>query len=131
MNRPRSTALLIFTMMAVTGVAGRAALIELELYNSNPLIDLNGAPLLGSTNSGDLVQVILTGADNAIDPPDPFGNPTGDDTLLLISRVGQGVPGNPDQGFLDVYPIAYLRFRRVINGDPSATSNRLSLLTNV
>jgi hypothetical protein len=77
------------------------------LYNNFPLLDQNSTPLLGNTSSGDLVQFILTGPDNAINPPDQYGNLTGDDTLLFTTHVGYGSPWFVDQGYLDMFPIPY------------------------
>jgi hypothetical protein len=77
------------------------------LYNSYALVDQNSVALLGDTNAGDLVQLILTGPGNVIHPPDQFGNPSGGDALLYTTYVGFGVPDNPNQGLLDVSPIPY------------------------
>ena len=85
----------------------QAIIINLDLYNSVNLIDENNVQLLGTTSSGDLVQVFLTGAGDAIDSLDIYGNPSGNDTLLFTAYVGLGVPGNPNQGLVDVYPIPY------------------------
>jgi hypothetical protein len=88
-----------------------ATLINLDLYNPESLLDSDAfTPLQGNTVAGDLVQVILT-ADNTINAPDQFGNPSGDDMLLFAGdprlHVGYGVPFNPDQGLLDVFPLQY------------------------
>ena len=85
----------------------QAIIINLDLYNSVNLIDENNVQLLGTTSSGDLVQVFLTGAGDAIDSLDIYGNPSGNDTLLFTAYVGLGVPGNPNQGLVDVFPIPY------------------------
>jgi hypothetical protein len=107
MKPAHSIAWVILAVLTLPAVPSPAATIQLELYNSYPLLDESSTPLLGNTNSGDLVQFILTGPDNAINPPDQYGNLTGDDTLLFTTHVGYGSPGFPDQGYLDVFPIPY------------------------
>jgi hypothetical protein len=109
----------IILLVVCTALAGvvfpcAATLINLDLYNTEPLLNdvsLGSTPLLGNTTSGDLVQVILLGADNAINAPDITGNPGGDDTLLFVGdlrlHVGYGVLPPPDQGLLDIFPLQY------------------------
>jgi hypothetical protein len=114
----KRTLIILIVVSAVLGGLMRpcaATLINLDLYNTEALLNSDAfTPLLGTTNSGDLVQVILLGADNTINAPDIYGNPGGDDTLLSFGNptnswlhVGFGVPFNPDQGLLDVFPLQY------------------------
>ncbi len=42
--------------------------------------------------SGAVIQLIKDGGDAVISPPDSTGQPTGDDILLLSTRIGVGVP---------------------------------------
>ena len=103
--------IVIGTALAATVLPCGATLINLDLYNTEMLVDETSTPLLGNTASGDLVQVILLGDDNAINAPDNSGNPSGDDTQLFVGdlrlHVGYGVPFNPNQGLLDVFPLQY------------------------
>lgn len=110
----RTTILLIVVCAALAGAAMpcAATTINLDLYNSEPLLDSDAStPLQGTTSGGDLVQVLLLGADNTINPLDSFGNPTGDDTLLFVGdlrlHVGYGMPFDPNAGWLDVFPLQY------------------------
>ena len=91
---------------------GAAALINLDLYNTEMLLNSDAStPLLGNTTSGDLIQVILAGGDGIPNAPDIYGAPSGDDTLLfpgdLRLHVGYGLPSNPDSGWLDIFPLQY------------------------
>jgi hypothetical protein len=109
--------LLIAVFTACGGVVFpcAATLINLDLYNTEALLNSDAfTPLLGNTTSGDLVQVILLGAGNTVNAPDQYGNPTGNNTLLSFGdptnswlHVGYGLPSNPDQGLLDVFPLQY------------------------
>jgi hypothetical protein len=94
-------------LLALIAVTSLAANVDLDLFNSFALLDENNVPLQGDTSSGDLVQLLLTGPDNAIDAPGPTGEPTGDDALLFTTFVGAGLPSQPNQGLLDVAPITY------------------------
>jgi hypothetical protein len=105
--KSNSTPALLVAAFLFLWCPAHAATIQLEIYNSSPLIDSLGAPLAGDTNAGDLVQIILAGSNQAINPPAPDGGVTGDDTLLFTTHVGAGILGNPDQGLLDVFPVSY------------------------
>ena len=115
MRRTYLILIAVFTACAGVVFPCAATLINLGLYNSQELLNSDAfTPLLGNTTSGDLVQVILLGADNAINAPDIYGNPGGDDMLLSFGtptnswlHVGFGLPSNPDQGLLDVFPLQY------------------------
>jgi hypothetical protein len=78
------------------------------LYNSYPLVNSDGVtPLAGDASAGDLVQVIATGPDNAIEAPNSgSGLPSGDDTILFTLHVGTGIPSS-GTGLLDAYPLDY------------------------
>ena len=83
-----------------------AAFVNLTLYNSFALLDSDqSTPLSGSASSGDMVQLILVGANGHIDTPGDTGSPTGDDSLLPTTlptnptHVGAGLPGS-NQGLL-------------------------------
>ena len=103
----------VFTACAGVVFPCAATLINLDLYNTEALLNSDAStPLLGNTTSGDLVQVILLGSGNTVSAPDQFGNPTGNNTLLFVAdlsllHVGYGLPFNPDQGLLDVFPLQY------------------------
>lgn len=85
-------ALIATLMFALTAGEARAT-VDLTLYNTVPLLDSDGVtPLQGTATSGDLVQLILVGPNGVIDPPDSFGNPSGDDVLLIATHVGAGLP---------------------------------------
>lgn len=83
-------------------------ILQLTLYNSVSVLDENDVPLLGSDSSGDLLQVILAGANHAIDDPALTGAPAGDDAILFTAHLGLGVlPEAYDQGFVAVWPVEY------------------------
>ena len=111
MRRTSIILIVVFTAMAAVVLPCAATLINLDLYNSEPLLDETLTPLQGNTVAGDLVQVILTGANGVPDAPNQSGNPSGDDVQLFVGdlrlHVGYGVPFNPDQGLLDVFPLQY------------------------
>jgi len=98
--------LLMAATMAVLPV--QAVIIQMELYNSNPLVNNDGVTVLaGDATAGDLVQVIETGPDNAINAPNATtGLPSGDDTILFTLHVGTGIPSS-GTGLLDAYPLDY------------------------
>ncbi len=107
MKRTLTIVLAIGIALSVAARAARATVIDLELYNTNPILDNdNSTPLLGDLSSGDLVQLILTPND-AVNAPDQFGNAAGGDIVLFSGHIGLGMPANPNQGFIDVYPITY------------------------
>jgi hypothetical protein len=89
--------------------SARATTIQMELFDSFALVNSDGVtPLAGNALAGDLVQVILTGPDDAINGPNSFnnGSPSGDDTLLFTLHIGQGMPMS-GTGMLDAYPLDY------------------------
>jgi hypothetical protein len=94
--------------LAALTVRSRATTIQLELYNSYPLLDSDAVtPLAGNSAAGDLVQVIKAGADDAINAPNnPTGNPSGDDSVLFTLHVGTGIPSS-GTGLLDAFPLDY------------------------
>jgi len=104
--------LLIVALMSVAltamTVPSRATTIQMELYNSYPLLDSNAmTPLAGNSAAGDLVQVILAGADNTINAPNSLsGSPSGDDSVLFTLHVGTGIPSS-GTGLLDAFPLDY------------------------
>ena len=84
-----------------------AVIIQDELYNSFALVNSdNTTPLAGDATAGDLVQVILTGPNNAINGPSTSGGVGGDDTILFTTHVGLGIPIS-GTGLLDLYPLNY------------------------
>ena len=97
----------LLAALFTAGIAANVAAVQMEFYNTHPLIDENGTPLQGAESSGDLVQLILVGNDNLINAPNPNGDASGDDTVLLTTHVGAGLPGSSNQGLLDVYPVDY------------------------
>lgn len=89
MKFPRFIATMLLALVAST----TRATVDLTLYNTVPLLDSDGVtPLQGTATSGDLAQLILVGPNGVIDPPDSFGNPGGDDVLLIATHVGAGLP---------------------------------------
>ena len=117
---------IVLTILMVTGLAlsSRATTIQLELYNSYPLLDHDGlTPLAGDSSAGDLVQVILAGVNGSPNAPTAIGGVGGDDTLLFTLHVGEGIPAS-GTGLLDVFPLDYSSalvdsnyFVRFWNGD--------------
>src|ERR1043166_8082838 len=111
MRRISPTLIVVFAALAAAVLPCAATLINLDLYNSEPLLDETLTPLMGNTAAGDLVQVILTGPNGVPDAPSQSGSPGGDDVQLFVGdlrlHVGYGVPFNPDQGLLDVFPLQY------------------------
>ncbi|MBT3192088.1 MAG: hypothetical protein HN341_05995 [Verrucomicrobia bacterium] len=82
----------------------RADEVNLTIYNSSALQDSDSATALeGGAGAGDLVQLVLAGPNNTIDPPDGSGNPGGDDTILTAvnhpTHVGAGMT-TTNSGFL-------------------------------
>jgi hypothetical protein len=103
------TRVLILLAAATIGVSSaRATTIQMELFDSFALVNSDGVtPLVGNATAGDLVQVILTGPDDAINAPNNFsGLPSGDDTVLFTLHVGTGMPMS-GTGMLDAYPLDY------------------------
>jgi PEP-CTERM motif len=95
-------------LIGLAALPARATIIQLELYNSYPLVNSDGiTPLAGNSSAGDLVQVIATGPDDAINAPSgSTGLPSGDDTVLFTLHVGTGIPTS-GTGLLDAYPLDY------------------------
>jgi hypothetical protein len=85
-----------------------AVIIQGELYDSFALVNNDGVTVLaGDATAGDLVQVIETGPDDAINVPGSgTGAPSGDDTVLFTLHVGTGIPSS-GTGLLDAYPLDY------------------------
>ena len=103
--------LLLLILLTATSVAvssARATVIQMELYDSYALVNSDGVTLLaGDASAGDLVQVIATGPDNAINAPSTStGLPSGDDTILFTLHVGTDMPSG-GTGMLDAYPLDY------------------------
>jgi hypothetical protein len=107
MKRTLLIIVLIWVGLAALTLLARATTIQLELYNSYPLLDSDAlTPLAGNSAAGDLVQVIAAGADNTINGPSPTGGVGGDDTVLFTLHVGVGIPSS-GTGLLDVFPLDY------------------------
>jgi hypothetical protein len=108
MKHMRALAGILLTAATVVVLPARATIIQLELYNSYPLVNSDGVtPLAGNASAGDLVQVIATGPDDAINAPNgSTGLPSGDDTVLFTLHVGTGIPSS-GTGLLDAYPLDY------------------------
>jgi len=64
---------------------GTVAIDEINHFYS--VFDSDGSTPLAN---GSVVQLILTGANGAIDPPNSTGQPTGDDTIIGTCAVGDG-----------------------------------------
>ncbi len=77
---------IVINLVSLTG----AMAATLEAFSNQGCLDIDGSYLNGNTSAGDLVQLIWTGADNAINPADELGNVTGDDILLGTMYVGYG-----------------------------------------
>lgn len=89
---------------ALAGAWSTARAVDMTLYNSAALLDSNGVtPLQGTSSGGDIVQVILAGANGSNDVPGVDGNPGGDDTMLGVLNnptfVGAGLTST-NTGFL-------------------------------
>jgi hypothetical protein len=109
MKRVHAFVLILLTSATVMAWSVRATTIQMELFDSYALVNSDGVtPLAGNAAAGDLVQVILTGPDDAINAPNSSNNgqPSGDDTILFTLHVGQGEPVS-GTGMLDVYPLDY------------------------
>lgn len=79
-------------MLLILGASPAFAIVDLTLFNTFALLDSDGStPLAGISTGGDLAQLILVGPNGVIDPPDLFGNPGGDDSLLFTTHVGAGL----------------------------------------
>jgi hypothetical protein len=101
--------LILLTAATVAVLPAQATTIQLELFDSYALVNNDGVtPLVGNASAGDLVQVILTGPDDAINAPNSLddGLPGGDDTVLFTLHVGTGMPIS-GTGMLDAYPLDY------------------------
>ena len=98
----------LVTAATIAALPARATVIQMELYDSYALVNSDGVTLLaGDATAGDLVQVIETGPDSAINAPSTgTGLPSGDDTVLFTLHVGTGMP-TPGTGMLDAYPLNY------------------------
>jgi hypothetical protein len=97
------TSILTFFSISLPGVL-LGAMIDLTIFNSTPLVDVDGLTLLqGDATTGDLVQLLFAGPDGMIDPASRItGGATGDDILLIDPlnpfHVGAGQPvGNTGQ----------------------------------
>ena len=89
-----------------------AALVTLNVYNTEPIVEYDGATVLeGDSSMGDLVQLIFAGADGlASHPSRNTGQPTGDDQIFQHGsnpfHIGVGQPvGNT--GFFDLPGLEY------------------------
>jgi len=86
-------------------IHANAAIINLTLYNEDPLVDMSSTPLLGNALSGDLVQLLTPGLDGMIDIVNVYNGIADDDVLFASSdnptHVGAGTftPAN-DTGVL-------------------------------
>jgi len=100
--------LMLLTAVTVAVLPARATIIQMELYNTDPLVNNDGVTVLaGNATAGDLVQVIATGPDNTINAPSAgTGLPSGDDTILFTIHVGVGEISS-GTGLLDAYPLDY------------------------
>jgi hypothetical protein len=105
----RAFVLILVTTVTVMAMPARATTIQMELFDSFALVNSDGVtPLAGNATAGDLVQVILTGPDDAINAPNSLddGLPGGDDTVLFTLHVGTGMLSS-GTGMLDAYPLNY------------------------
>ena len=105
----RYTSFVVLLLFAV-GVAS-AANVDLTLHNSAALVDSDSTtPLEGTASGGDLVQLVLTGANDVPDQPFSNGMPGGDDVLLTSAQnptfVGAGTL-DTDTGFFSQSSILY------------------------
>src|SRR5882724_10604058 len=93
---------IVCALMALGGRPCSAVIIQGELYDSYALVNSDGTtPLVGDATSGDLVQIILTGPDNAVQAPNALGAVSGDDTVLFTTHIGLGMP-SAGTGMLDL-----------------------------
>lgn len=106
MKKTYVIALSLFTAAIVAVLPARATTIQLELYNSYPLVDQNNSLLAGDSSGGDLVELILTGSGNTISPPNNIGDPSGNNSVLFTLYVGEGEI-SAGTGLLDAYPLNY------------------------
>jgi len=104
----RQYVLLMLLWLSAVACRSYATTIQLELYNSYPLLNSDDlTPLAGNAAAGDLVQVILTGAGDAIDAPNQSGGASGNNSVLFTTHLGAGMPPNSPQGYLDAFPLDY------------------------
>src|SRR5690606_12187570 len=90
-------------------IAKSAHTVTIQISSSTGIRDSdNTTPLVGNGLGGnsDYIQVIYSGPDSVIDPPESNGQPTGDDVLLeteefpgqFFTVIGEGFPFNPNEG---------------------------------
>ena len=97
----------VMVLLAGVLLSARAENVNLTLYNSAPLLDSDGATVLAGTPSGgDLVQLVLAGANGTIDTPLASGLPGGDDVILSAlhnpTHVGTGMTATNTGIFVQV-----------------------------
>jgi len=93
------TALFLGLILAISPAAPAQFYRPFFVWTSAALQDETGYLLRGTNpmregwdgRVGDLLQVINVGGDGEINPPDPSGQPTGDDTVLTSTHIGIGV----------------------------------------
>ena len=96
-------------VLAIVALAQPAQPATIEVSSSTGVRDSNNVtPLVGNGLGGnsDYVQVIYSGPDAVIDPPQSDGHTTGDDVLLeteefsgqFFTVIGEGFPFNPNEG---------------------------------
>ena len=88
-----------------------AAVVNLTIFNTQPLLDSDGVTTLeGTMFGGDVLQLVHAGGNGMVDPTDIFGLPSGDDSLLGTgnnpSHVGAGLVG-PANGLFDEFNIYF------------------------
>jgi hypothetical protein len=88
-------------MTGACAIPASGAFVNLTLFNSFALLDVDDStPLQGNASAGDLVQLVLAGANGVADIPDESGDPANGDSLLPASlannptHVGAGLPGS-------------------------------------
>lgn len=96
-------------VVAAALAAAQAHAVTIQISSSTGIRDSdNTTPLVGNGLGGnsDYVQLIYSGPDSVIDPPQSDGQPTGDDVLLeaeefpgqFFTVIGEGFPFNPNEG---------------------------------
>ena len=96
MSRYLFNAIVVLLLLSVC--VASAADVDLTLYNTAALLDSDAStPLAGTSSGGDLVQLILAGANGVPDTPTANGLPGGDDTMLAASNN----PTHVNAGTLD------------------------------
>ena len=95
--------LLILTALQSSEVRAQLP-TRLDVLVSLPMVDASGSSLPGTHPSastfgfsavdGAFIQVLHAGPDGVAGVPDAAGHPTGDDTVLQVGKIGEGIAPN-------------------------------------